>query len=175
MKDFNMAYKTAVCAHLEEPAKKVVGAMGRAMWHFAQIKEITWYCWGFEGITNAIHYLEHIYGDFIDDFKALMAQMGLPLTYPTIPAYSAKTENLTAVFMNCIELIDEVNAAVSNFIEAADTSYSEPLARQAESIQVANFKNRAWLTQALTMSEQGGSIPTIDAWLKNTMVAPQNK
>ena len=49
----------------------------------------------------------------------------------------------------------------------------EPLARRAENIQMENFAPRAWLTQALTMSEQGGSASSLDSWLKDTLDAAQ--
>lgn len=173
MKTYTNAYSDPHCTALEEPMRNVMSRMGKAMWHFAQLKEITWYQWGYAGITGAIHYLEHVYGGYIDSFKELLAQMGLPLAYPGIPELREPFDSLAGIFARCIGLIDEVNDALSAFVEAADREALEPLARRAENIQMENFAPRAWLTQALTMSEQGGSASSLDSWLKDTLDAAQ--
>ena len=173
MTNYKNAYADRRYEALEQPMRSVMSRMGKAMWHFAQLKEITWYQWGYAGITGAIHHLEHVYGGYIDSFKALLAQMGLPLAYPAIPEMEESFGSLTAIFYHCIGLIDEVNDALSAFVEAADREALEPLARRAENIQMENFAPRAWLTQALTMSEQGGSASSLDSWLNDTLDAPQ--
>lgn len=173
MKDFNRAYSDERFAPLYEPTRRVMAVMGKAMWHFAALKEITWYQWGFAGITGAVHYLEHLYPEYIDGFKDVLAQTGRPIPYPAIPEMTESFTDLPGLLFHCLTLIDEVNAALSDFIEATDTSDFEPLARQAESIQIENYKNRAWLEQAITMSHENGSVPTVDSWLKSTLGAPQ--
>lgn len=174
MREFNTAYNAdSRLTPLYTPMRNAMGAMGKAMWHFAQLKEITWYCWGFAGITNAVHWLEHQYGEYIDSFKELLAQVGAPLRYPPIPEFLQNPQSLKEVFGACVFLLDDVDDALSEFIEAADTNGFEPLARQAETIQINSFKPRAWLLQAITMAEEGNSAATIDGWLKNTLEAPQ--
>lgn len=108
MKTYTNAYSDPRCTALEEPMRDVMSRMGKAMWHFAQLKEITWYQWGYAGITGAIHYLEHVYGGYIDSFKELLAQMGLPLAYPGIPELREPFDSLAGIFARCIGLIDEV-------------------------------------------------------------------
>lgn len=172
MKDYYGAYKNELYSPLYEPMRGVMRGMGKAMWHFAQLKEMTWYQWGYAGITGFIHHLEHVYPEYIDRFKGLMAQLGLPISYPPIEEFRGAGKDLEDIFRTCIGLIDEVNMALSRFVEAADNLYFEPLARQAENIQMANFEARAILTQALTMSEQGNSASSLDSWLKGTLDAP---
>lgn len=171
MKDFKSLF-SGKYGELYEPMRKAMSAMGKAMWHFAQIKEITWAQWGFEGITRAIHYLEHQQPEYIDSFKGLMAMLGLPLIYPPIPDMPREFNSLSEVLEACIGLVDEVNEALSQFIEAADLSGYEPLARQAENIQMQNFAPRAWLTQALTMSLNPNSESSVDSWLRGTLAPP---
>ena len=149
---------------LELPVKKLMAALGKAMWHFARIKEITWYQWGLEAITASIHKLEHDCGEYIDRLKMVLTQEGLPLPYPSIPEYDSEPQNVVDAFNDCIDLIDEVNAALSEFIDATDNDYWEPLARQAEEIQVINFKPKAWLNQTKVMAENGESMASLDKW-----------
>lgn len=169
MKKYNAAYGDSRYAPLYTPMRAVVEAMGTAMWHFAQIKEITWYGWGYEGITEGIHRLEHVYGEYIDDFKKLLAQVGMPLSYPEILEFRKNPQNLEEIFDLCMGLIDRVNDALSEFVETADCCGLEPLARQAENIQMENFRPRAWLCQARTMAENGSSAASIDSWVRRTL------
>ncbi|PWM20098.1 MAG: hypothetical protein DBX49_01210 [Clostridia bacterium] len=173
MRDYYGAYQEERYSSLYAPMRGVMSAMGKAMWHFAQLKEMTWYQWGYAGITGFIHHMEHVYPEYIDQFKGLMAQLGLPIAYPPIEEFRETEAELGQIFRMSIRLVDEVNMALSRFIEAADSSDYEPLARQAETIQMANFAPRAILTQALAMSEQGNSAASLDAWLKGTLDAPQ--
>lgn len=173
MRDYYGAYQADGASALYEPMRGVMSAMGKAMWHFAQLKEMTWYQWGYAGITGFLHHMEHVYPEYIDAFKGLMAQLGLPIAYPAIEEFREPEPELGSVFQAGIRLVDEVNRALSRFVEAADSFDFEPLARQAENIQTANFAPRAILTQALTMSGQGNSASSLDSWLKGTLDAPQ--
>ena len=175
MRDYYRAYDGERNSPLYEPMRDVVAEMGKAMWSFAQIKEMTWYGWGYAGITAAIHYLEHTMPEYIDQFKGLMAQLGLPIAYPPIPELKAQYGDLKQVFDACMEIIDSVNEALSRFIEVADTSRFEPLARKAENIQMLNYEPRAWLTHARAMAENDVSASSIDSWLAHTLEAPQKE
>ena len=173
MRDYYSAYKEDRFSGLYEPMRGAMSAMGKAMWHFAQLKEMTWYQWGYAGITGFLHHMEHVYPDYIDEFKGLLAQLGLPIAYPPIAEFRDSQLDLDAIFETAIRLVDEVNEALSRFVEEADTAGFEPLARKAENIQMMNFEPRAILTQALTMAEQGNSPSSLDSWLKETLDAPQ--
>ena len=175
MRDYYEAYKDNRYSALYEPMRRVMGAMGKAMWMFAAIKEITWYQWGMEGLTAFLHHLEHVYPEYIDEFKALLAQLGLPLVSPPLPELTEAVPNAQRALELSLDLVDEVNEALSGFIEVTDTMRYEPLARKAENIQMANFEPRAILTQALTMAEQGASEASYDSWIKNTLKAPQKE
>lgn len=174
MREYNKAYIKSKYPGLRDPSRYVVAEMGKAMWHFAQLKEVTWYQWGYAGITRAIHYLEHSYGAYIDGFKDLLAQLGLPIEYPSIEELDVTPQGLSETFDMCISLIDGVNNALSVFIEKCDRDRLEPLARKAENIQMENFAPRAWLEQAKAMAETGDwSAPSIDSWMARTLDAPQ--
>lgn len=167
MNEFSKAYENY--PNLYETGKKAIGEMGRAMWHFAQLKEITWYQWGLQGITAAVHGLEHVYGEYIDRFKEAIATLGLPLIYPDIKALDEDFTDIVSILDTCIDLIDDVNNALSDFIFETDNARLEPLARQAEEIQIMNFRPRAWLTQTRTMAENGESMASLDKWFEEFM------
>lgn len=160
MRDFSTAYANT---ELYDPAKNLMSAFGEAMWAMAQIKEILWYEVGYENVKEFFHRMEHSYGDHIDEFKALLAQIGLPLIYPDIKALGEESLDLRQCFEKGIEKIDRVNVALSDFIEATDNAEHEPLARQAESIQIDNYKPRAIMAQAMVMAENG-SATSFDNW-----------
>lgn len=160
---------------LEQSARRVMVAMGKAMWGMAQLKECVWYS-GFQGVTNFFHWMEHSYGDRIDEFKAILAQIGLPLPYPEFPAMTRYPSTVEEAFEIGIDLIDEVNTAVSDFVEETDNIRYEPLARQAENIQIANYKPKAYMTQAIEMARDGDSSATsFDSWFVNILHAPQQE
>lgn len=173
MRNYYSAYQDNGFSRLYEPMRRVMEELGTAMWHFAQIKEMTWYSWGLQGITGSLHWLEHVYPDYIDKFKGLLAELGLPLVYPPIKQFTGAVDTIPQAFRESISIIDRVNDALSEFVEAADSEAWEPLAREAETIQMENFRPRAWLTQALTMSEQGASAASLDSWMMKTLKAPQ--
>ena len=83
MRDFYAAYREDRYSFLYEPMRRAMSAMGNAMWSFAAIKEHTWYS-GYAALTRAIHALEHKQPEYIDQFKDIMAKLGLPLSYPSI-------------------------------------------------------------------------------------------
>lgn len=166
MRDFSQSYTEF--PRFYEPARRVMAAFGKAMWHFAQLKEIIWYEVGYENVKEFFHHMEHSYGEHIDNYKLLMAQVGLPLLYPDIPGMSMENRGLAECFDIGIRLIDSVNEALSDFIEATDLDRFEPLARQAENIQMANYKPRAVMLQARTMANNGGgSATSFDNWFKD--------
>lgn len=174
MREYKNAYQMGYDA-LKEPVRNLMAVLGKAMWHFAQIKEITWYQWGFEAITNSIHKLEHDCGEYIDKLKGLLKQEGLPLPYPAIPEYTSEPQTAIDAFNDCIDLIDEINGALSDFIDATDNDYWEPLARQAEEIQIINFKAKAWLIQTKTMAENGESPASLDKWFDEFFAYTEKK
>lgn len=166
MRNFTEAFN----AHpqMYECVRDVMGAMGKAMWHFAQIKEIIWYEVGYEHVKEFFHRMEHSYGEHIDKFKELLAQVGLPLIYPNISGLGMENHTLSDCFDIGIGLIDEVNNALSTTVEVMDMGNYEPLARQVENIQMANFKPRAIMLQARTMAENGGgSATSFDNWFED--------
>lgn len=166
MRNFTEAYRDF--PQLREPVRRAMGAMGKAMWHFAQIKEIIWYEVGYEHVKEFFHSMEHSYGDRIDELKAILAQVGLPLLYPDIRGMEEQPLSLEDCFNAGINLIDEVNAALSEIIEITDDRLYEPLARQAESIQIENYKPRAVMMQARTMAANGGgSATSFDNWFED--------
>lgn len=165
MRNFTEAYN----AHpqIYGCVRDVMGAMGKAMWHFAQIKEIIWYEVGYEHVKEFFHHMEHSYGDHIDKLKELLAQEGLPLIYPGISGLGVENRSLSDCFDLGIELIDEVNKALSTTVEVMDMDGYEPLARQVENIQINNYKPKAIMLQARTMAENGGgSASSFDNWFK---------
>lgn len=166
MRNFMEAYRDF--PQLGESVRRVMGAMGRAMWHFAQIKEIIWYEAGYEHVKEFFHTMEHSYGDHIDALKAILAQLGLPLLYPDIRGMEAQPLSLEDCFNEGISLVDDVNAALSELIELTDDRLHEPLARQVESIQIDNYKPRAVMVQARTMAMYGaGSATSFDGWFED--------
>lgn len=164
MRNFTEAYRDF--PQFKEPVRDVMSAMGEAMWHFAQIKEIIWYEAGYEHVKEFFHLMEHSYGDHIDALKALLSQVGLPLIYPTIQGMPEQPLSLEDCFNEGIKLIDRVNTAISELIEVTDDRLYEPLARQAENIQMENYRPRAVMLQARTMAQNEGSATSFDNWFE---------
>lgn len=158
-----------------ECVRNMMASMGKAMWHFAQLKEIIWYEVGYEHVKEFFHQMEHSYGDHIDALKQLLAQAGLPLIYPDIRGLGMENRSLRECFDIGIGLIDEVNDALSIAVEIMDINGYEPLARQVENIQMSNFKPRAVMLQARTMAEYGGgSATSFDGWFEDLMEGYEN-
>jgi len=173
MRDFNSAY--ANYGGMGEAVRRCVASMGKAMWWFAAIKEQTWYN-GYAALTKAIHYLEHEQPEYIDQLKDIMAKIGLPLPYPAIPEFLSELNSIPQTLETCIALLDEVNAGLSDVIDKTDNELHEPLARYAENIQMANYRDRQWLMEAKAMAEGGDvSATSYDSWLANTLKVPQKE
>lgn len=175
MRDYYAAYREDRYSFLYEPMRRAMSAMGNAMWSFAAIKEHTWYS-GYAALTRAIHALEHKQPKYIDQFKDIMAKLGLPLVYPPIPEMGDSFSTVEEVLDKCISLIDDVNEGLSEVIEVCDNANFEPLARYAENVQMENYQNRQWLCEAKAMAENGEmSSTSFDNWLNGTLNVPQKE
>ncbi len=160
-------YNTPRFQPLREPMRKVMTAYGEAERHFALIKEITWAEFGLKSLTNYIHSLEHIQPDAVDKFKAIMAEIGLMVDYPTVEELVEDFPDLDKVFEVCVGIIDETDEALREFITLIDTQHREfsALARQMENLQMQNSAERSFLLEAWSMWDNNPSYTSFDNWV----------
>ena len=159
-------------AFLREPMRNVMKAYGEAERYFAFIKEITWAEYGLKATTNYIHSLEHIQPEYVDEFKEIMAQLGLMVEYPSIDELAEPFEDLDKVFEVCVGIIDETDKALCNFVKEVDIvsaglSNTFALARQVETLIIKNSEDRKFLLEAWSMWDNNTSYTSFDNWVEH--------
>lgn len=168
-------YDNADLAFLKPLMRKVMTAYGEAERFFAFIKEITWAEFGLKSLTGYIHSLEHKQPDYVDDFKAILAEKGLMVEYPPINELVEDFGDLDKVFEVCVGIIDDTDEALREFVFTVDGEYKEfsALARKVEDLQMRNSAERAFMLDAWSMWDNEPSYSSFDNWVKNN--APQIK
>lgn len=159
-------YSTAKYAVLKQPMRLIMKAYGEAERYFAFIKEVTWAEWGLKHLTDRIHALEHIQPERVDDFKDIMAQVGLMVEYPPVNELAEDFANLDKVFEVCVGIVDNIDEALRFFIASTNKGEFEALARQVETLLVENSADRSFLLDAWSMWDNGVSYTSFDNWVK---------
>lgn len=159
-------------AFLRKPMRNVMKAYGEAERYFAFIKEITWAEFGLKATTDYIHSLEHIQPEYVDEFKEIMAQLGLMVEYPSIDELAEPFEDLDKVFEVCVGIIDETDKALCNFVREVDivsagVSNTFALARQVETLIIKNSEDRKFLLEAWSMWDNNPSYTSFDNWVEH--------
>lgn len=157
------------------------------MQYYASIKEIVWGRYGMAYLSDSLHTMEHKQPEYIDQFSAIMRQQGLEIEYPSVPELDELLDSLDEVFRVCIELNDNVDKALQRFINVADRKENEVggvpsqsqghfpgLARQVESLQIENSKDRKKLLESWSMWDNGSSMSSFDKWVKSIYDLPDN-
>lgn len=152
---------------LREPMRKVMTSYGEAERFFALIKEITWAEFGMKSLTNYIHALEHIQPDAVDAFKGILAEQGLMVEYPAINELVEDFNDLDRVFEVCVEIINNIDEALKDFIKVVDIERPEfsAMARKAENLQMQNSTERTFLLEAWSMWDNNPSFTSFDNWV----------
>lgn len=153
---------------LREPMRKVMTAYGEAERFFALIKEITWAEFGMKSLTNYIHALEHIQPDAVDAFKDILAEQGLMVEYPPINELVEDLRDLDRVFEVCVEIVNNTDEALKEFIKVVDIDRPEfsAMARKAENLQMQNSAERTFLLEAWSMWDNNPSCTSFDNWIE---------
>lgn len=172
---------------LRDPMREVIRSYWAAMQYYATIKEVVWGRYGMAYLSDALHTMEHKQPGYIDQFSAIMRQQGLEIEYPSVPELDELLDSLDEVFRVCIELNDNVDKALQRFINVADRKENEVggvpnqnqghfpgLARQAESLQIENSKDRKKLLESWTMWDNGPSMSSFDKWVKSIYDLPDD-
>ena len=172
---------------LRDPMREVIRAYWAAMQYYASIKEIVWGRYGMAYLSDSLHTMEHKQPEYIDQFSAIMRQQGLEIEYPSVPELDELLDSLDEVFRVCIELNDNVDKALQRFINVADRKENEVggvpsqsqghfpgLARQVESLQIENSKDRKKLLESWPMWDNGSSMSSFDKWVKSIYDLPDN-
>lgn len=160
-------YKNSKFAPLREPMRRVMVAYGEAERFFATIKEKTWANFGLKSLTNYIHSLEHLQGDYVDEYKAILAEIGLEIEYPAVGELAEDMPDLDKVFEVCVGIVDEVDEALRGFISEIDERHKEfsALARKVENLQMQNSAERSFLLEAWSMWDDNPSYTSFDNWI----------
>ena len=160
-------YKNGVFDFMRDPMRKVMSAYGEAERFFATIKEKTWANFGLKSLTNYIHALEHLQGDYVDEFKAILAELGLEVEYPAVGELVEEMPDLDKVFEVCVGIVDDVDEALRAFIILIDGQHKEysALARKMENLQMKNSAQRSFMLEAWNMADNDVSLSSFDNWV----------
>ena len=161
------SYKNEDYSFLRDIMRDVISAFSNAAKWYATIKEVTWAEFGLIHLTDFIHSLEHVQYEYIDEFKSIMAQIGLEVEYPPTQEFIESLEDIDKVMEVCIGIADETNNALSDFIAKASKPEFQPLARQVEQLQIDNYKSKAKLFEIWTMWDKNPSYSSFDNWVKH--------
>ena len=178
-------YKNPVFGALRDPMREAMKGFLEAERYFAAIKEVVWGRYGMPYLSEAIHTLEHKQPERIDQFSDAMRQFGLEIEYPGTPELDEGLETLDSVFRVCVELTDNVDKGLQEFIEVADRKRGArgmpptdqqgafpALARQAEQLQIENSADRTRLLEAWSMWGNNPSMSSFDKWVKSRYDLP---
>ena len=162
-------YKNPAFESLRQPMRGVMRAYGEAERYFAVYKETSWEQWGMKSLTDYIHALEHIQPEAVDEFKEILAEVGLPVEYPGIDEVITAFENLDELFESCVEIIDTTDDALRSFCTAIDTEHPElgALARGVETLLTKNSAERTFLLEAWSMWDNSDSVTSFDNWVEH--------
>lgn len=162
-------YKNPRFSFMRDLMRNVMTAYGEAERFFATIKERTWANFGLKSTTNYIHALEHLQGDYVDTFKAILAEVGCEVEYPAVGELVEEMPDLDKVFEVCVGIVDDVDEALRDFIFAIDGEHKEfsALARKMENLQMQNSAQRSFMLEAWNMADNNISLSSFDDWVNN--------
>lgn len=151
---------------LRDPMREAMRAYLNAERYFAAIKEVVWGRFGMKYLSDAIHSLEHKQPPRIDQFGDILHQMGLEIEYPATPELDEPLPDLDDVFRVCVEIVDEIGAALGGFIRKADELNLYALGREAENLQMDNSADRTKLLEAWSMWDNKVSASSFDKFVR---------
>lgn len=161
-------YKAAEFSVLEQPIRVVMGMYGNAEKWFADIKDRVLIDMGMPFLSNYIHRLEHVQPERVDDFAHVAHTYHLRLPYPSTPELGEEFGNdLDRVFEVCVDIVEEIDSALSEFIRVTDGRL-HALSLLAEELQMRNIEEREKLLAAWAMWDNGQmSRASFDSWCRN--------
>lgn len=147
------SYDNQRFAFLREPMRELIGAWGKAEKWFASLKE-----WplvhGIPHLSAGIHWLEHIQPERLDIWATAYRPWLLPLEYPATPELEEKVIDIDRLFEVCIDIIDEVGAALEKMRLTTDAGEFHPLSAATETLQIENCNDKAGLLELWTLWDQ---------------------
>ncbi len=159
-------YENPKFAPLRAPMREAMRALLNAERYFAAIKEVVWGRFGMKYLSDAIHSLEHEQLGRIDQFGGTLHQLGLDIEYPATAELDEPLGDLDEVFRVCVEIVDNVEEALSGFIRKADELGCYAQGREAENLQIQNSADRTKLLEAWSMWDNGVSASSFDKYAK---------
>lgn len=153
-------------APMYDPVRKVMMAYGNAEKWFADIKDRVLIEMGMPFLSDHIHKLEHVQPERVDLFSEIPHDYHLLLPYPSTPELGENFDNdLDKVFEICVEITDEIDSALNNFIQISKDGPFNALSLKAEELQILNTDDRRQLLAAWAMWDNGGmSRSSFDSW-----------
>lgn len=153
---------------IKEPMRGVMKAYGNAEKWFADIKDRLLTDMGMVFLSNAVHHLEHVQPERIDQFAEIPHDYHLRLPYPGTPELDEEfNDDLDRVFEVCVQIVDEINEALGAFIRVTADGEFNALSLKAEELQILNTDDRRNLLEAWAMWDNGGmSRASFDSWCR---------
>jgi len=154
---------------LYEPVRAVMGAYGNAEKWFADIKDRVLTEFGMPFLSNYIHSLEHKQPIRIDAFAEVVHIYGLRLPYPETRELGESLDyDIGRVFDVSIQIIDEIDEALNEFIRASAGNEFNAISLKAEELQLLNASDRQPIIEAWKMWDNGDmNRATFDNWCRN--------
>ena len=159
-------YESKTFAPLRDPMRDAMRTFLNAERYFAAIKEGVWGRFGMKYLSDAIHGLEHEQPGRIDRFGDALHQVGLEIEYPATAELDESLPDLDEVFRVCVEIVDEVEKSLSEFIRKADELGCYAQGREAENLQIENSADRTRLLEAWSMWDNAVSASSFDKYVK---------
>lgn len=159
-------YENQKFSPLRDPMRQAMTALLNAERYFAAIKEVVWGRFGMKYLSDAIHALEHRQPGRIDQLGDILHQLGLEIEYPATQELDEPLGDLDEVFRVCVELVDDVEKGLSEFIRVADNLQLWAAGRGAENIQLENSADRTRLLEAWSMWDNKVSTSSFDKYVR---------
>lgn len=153
-------------APLRDPARRATASMQDAARGMDTLKEWVLVEMGLINTSNAIHLLAHAQPPRFDLVGDWLHQRHLIQEYPATAEYTKRPESLDEVFAEIIRMLDDIDAALKDFIRVSDELGLFALARQAETLQVTNSEDYEKWFYAWKMYDEADASPTsYDNWV----------
>lgn len=150
---------------LSAPARRVTEAYERAARHFDEMKEIVKVDFGLNNTSEFIHRTAHWFPGQFDVVGDILHQRNIRQEYGATEAFDRRVADMDEVYTHCVELLDEIERALLEFIRVCDASGCEAQGRQLENLQMAVSAEREKYISAWSMYDEANSPTSYDSWM----------
>ena len=151
------------------PSVRATEAYEKAARWFDELKEIVYVDFGLVNTSDFIHRTAHWFPGQFDVIGDVLHQRHIRQKYGETPRFDRSVADLDDVFTICVELLDDIDRSLKEFITVCDGSGCEDQARQLETLQMAISGERARYLAVWAMYDESGSATSYDSWILHQM------